>query len=144
MLKIANVLYFKENEPVKDDATFVNNSLKEKLTKLLTPWEIRNFLFWIVMDSNDFKKLNIVVQSIYMDNFPTLVFSTEELNVNNAIAIVVKQYREHIAVVKNLDFENKNVIINRWWKNYLNILPKKPVFPEFKEFKELTILKDHK
>lgn len=144
MLKIADVLYFKENEPVKDDGTFVNNSLKEKLTKLLTPWEIRNFLFWIVMDSNDFKKLNIVVQSIYMDNFPTLVFSTEELNVNNALAVVVKQYREHITTVKNLDFDNKNVIINRWWKNYLNILPKKPVFPEFKEFKELTNLKDQK
>lgn len=132
MLNIGTVLYFKENEPVNDQG-FVNYSLKDKLTSLLTPWEIRNFLFWVVSDGKNTNKLSVVVQSIYMDNFPTLTFHIEDSNVNYSVAELTKQFRTHIANVKSLDFDDKNVIINRWWKNYLSVLPKKPMLPEFKE-----------
>jgi len=120
-------------EPSVKDSSYVNHALKYKLDKQLTPWETRNFLFWIVMDSENFNNVSLVVQSVYMNNFPTLVLNANNSNYEASLMNTITQYREYIKNIKTLDFDDRNVILNRWWKNYLFNLPKQPGFSDFSE-----------
>lgn len=130
MLQMGNVLV--QEQEIKD-TSYLNLSIKYKIERHLSSWELRNFLFWVVMDSNDFNASTLIIQSIYMDNFPTLIFTANDSNYEASLFNTLKQFRVYINdpdKIKSIDFDEKNVILNRWWKNYLLRLPRQPNFSE--------------
>ena len=110
------------------DCYYLNLNARTKMEKNLTPWEIRNFLFWVVMDQLDYNHVTLIVQSVYMPEFATLKFETTFSNWEASLNENVRLFREAYAKTNLLEFDVKHVIINRWWKNYLNQIPKQPSF----------------
>ena len=103
---------------------FINYSMKPKVRPRISSWMERNFLYWVLVDAKDLNKVALVVQNIYIDEFPTVVFYGNNSNQEASLSECVKQFD---AFVNNkeiaIDFDKNNVILNRWWKNYLATIP---------------------
>jgi len=97
-------------------------SVNFKLEKRLTPWINRNFRYYLLISEKNKNVVTLVVQNKNVKDYPTLCFYSNKDNIELVINDLTEQFKNFCNKPTNVKLNKKNIVLNRWWKNYIGNL----------------------
>lgn len=110
------------NKEMVYEELFWHMGLNYKLQKQLSAWINNNFRYYVLRCESNPNKAMLVVQNIPIKEYPTVCFYSEKGNLDAVLNDLAAQLFEYCKNPPGVDLTKRNILVNRWWKNYIGNL----------------------